>query len=388
MAFKKTSVEQTEAIASYKAKQDTTQNKTVVKRQIDLSGQYDSVVAVFVGDWHIGTIDFDMDSAIDILEYTLRTPNAVMFCLGDMLNTAILNSVSDMFEDIAYPQEQWQIFVDLFRKVAEQKKLAVIHTGNHERRVQKQTGLDPVLQGAIAMNAQEAHAPYHAETTVKIKCPHSPDGSFTIPIVTHHGDGGNPETFSDIDKDTLINAMGHTHNFQVWVKTLLGYDQTTHKNIKKEELEIVLASNGGGLYGNAKGYKKIHKAAYLAIDLTTTPNPRYEYFKHNDYCEQPIVLATRSFNILSKANTKDKEAMIKAAGKQIDASKKATQIKVLGKILEIVELLEQHGLQATEDVKRELTKQIITRSQPKKQEKQQTLHPVRPPHDIENDINY
>ena len=51
--------------------------------------------------------------------------------------------------------------------------------------------------------------------------------------------------------------MGHTHNFQVWTKTLLTYDQVSHRNIKKEELEIVVAANGGGLYGHAKGYKKI-----------------------------------------------------------------------------------------------------------------------------------
>ena len=376
MAFKKSQIQTTDAIASYKTKQETTQNKTVVKNPIDLSDQYDSVVAVFIGDWHIGSIDFDIDSAIDVLEYALRTPNAIIFCLGDMLNSAILDSVSDMYEDIAYPQEQWQVFVDLFKQVADQNKLAVIHTGNHERRIQKKAGIDPVAQAAAAMHVEEKHAPFHAETTVTIKCPHSPDGKFTIPIVTHHGDGGNPEAFSDINKDSLINAMGHTHNFQVWTKTLLTYDHVTHKNVKKEELEIVVAANGGGLYGHAKGYKKIHKAAYLAIDLTATQNPRYEFFKNNDYTEQPVVLATRSFNILSKANTADKEAIIKAATKQIERSKRATQIKVLAKVKEIVEILKEHGLQATEDVERELTKQIIARSKKVDPIKQQALAPL------------
>ena len=251
MAFRKSKIEQTEAIASYKTKQEITENKTVVKTEIDLSDQYDSVVAVFIGDWHIGSIDFDIESAMDVLEYVLRTPNAIIFGLGDMLNSAILDSVSDMYEDIAYPQEQWQVFVDLFKQVADQNKLAVIHTGNHERRIQKKAGIDPVAQAAAAMQVEDRHAPFHAETTIKIKCNHSPDGTFTIPVVTHHGDGGNPEAFSDINKDSLINAMGHTHNFQVWTKTLLTYDQLTHRNIKKEELEIVVAANGGGLYGHA-----------------------------------------------------------------------------------------------------------------------------------------
>lgn len=376
MAFRKSKIEQTEAIASYKTKQEITENKTVVKTEIDLSDQYDSVVAVFIGDWHIGSIDFDIESAMDVLEYVLRTPNAIIFGLGDMLNSAILDSVSDMYEDIAYPQEQWQVFVDLFKQVADQNKLAVIHTGNHERRIQKKAGIDPVAQAAAAMQVEDRHAPFHAETTIKIKCNHSPDGTFTIPVVTHHGDGGNPEAFSDINKDSLINAMGHTHNFQVWTKTLLTYDQLTHRNVKKEELEIVVAANGGGLYGHAKGYKKIHKAAYLAIDLTATQNPRYEFFKNNDYIEQPVVLATRSFNILSKANTADKEAIIRAATKQIDKNKRATQIKVLAKVKEIVEILKEHGLQATEDVERELTKQIIARSKKVEPIKQQPLAPL------------
>ena len=75
-----------------------------------------------------------------------------------------------MYEDIAYPQEQWQLFVDLFKQVADQNKLAVIHTGNHERRIQKKAGIDPVAQAAAAMQVEDRHAPFHAETTIKIKC--------------------------------------------------------------------------------------------------------------------------------------------------------------------------------------------------------------------------
>ena len=377
MAFRKTKIEPTQSITNYQLKQQATQDKSVIRREFDLSEEYDSVVAVFVGDWHIGTVDFDLEGAINVLEYTLRTPNAVMFCLGDMLNTAILNSVSDMFEDIAYPQEQWQLFVDLFHQVAEQNKLAVLHTGNHERRVTKQTGLDPVLQAAVAIDEKDAHAPFHAETTIKIKCTQSPTGYFEIPLVTHHGDGGNPELFSDINKDTLVNAMGHTHNFQVWNKTLLTHDHVSNKHIKKEELEIMIAANGGGLYGNAKGWKKIHKVPYLALDLTTTLNPRYDYYKNSDYTEPLIVLASRSFNILSKANTADKEELIKVAERQIEKNKKATQIKILAKMQEIIELLENYGLEATEDVKRAITKKIIASAKNKPQTKSQTLSPEK-----------
>ncbi|MBQ3493966.1 MAG: hypothetical protein IJA69_00970, partial [Clostridia bacterium] len=219
-----------------------------------------------------------------------------------------------------------------------------------------------------------AHAPYYAETFIKIKCPQAKDGTFSIPIVTHHGDGGNPEAFSDIDKDSLINSMGHTHNMQVWLKTRLTYDGITNTNVKKEELNIILPANGGGLYGNAKGYKKAHKSPYLALDLTTAKNPRFDYYKNNDHIEMPIVLATRSFNILSRANTAQKDAIVNNAKKQIERNKKITQIKMLAQLKDLIELLEQYGLETTEDVKHAIEKQIIKCGQTKN--KTQNLAPI------------
>ena len=54
----------------------------------------------FISDQHIGSSDFDIKGLIQNLEYANRQDNAVVFFLGDAMNTAIIGSKSDPYEDI------------------------------------------------------------------------------------------------------------------------------------------------------------------------------------------------------------------------------------------------------------------------------------------------
>jgi hypothetical protein len=350
-------VEETDSIAKYRVLKETANDDSVTRVPDDLS-DFDTVVAVFVGDWHIGSVDFDLEGAMDVLNYVLKTPNARLFVLGDIMNTAILNSVSNMFEDIAYPQDQWKLFVDLFKQVASQDKIEVIHTGNHERRIAKQTGIDPVSQAATALNEEDRYAPYFGETHLKIKCPNTPSGCFDIPIVTHHGDGGNPEVFTGVNKDTLINAMGHTHNFQTWVKTILNYDEKTGCYYKKDELELVIPANGGGMYGNEKGYSSIYKSPYFALELTTALNPKYDSKQKGNIREPRIVLAKRSLDIMHRPNQYDKDLLIESANKVIVEKQQKTYKKILDNLVDIVNIINADGEDTRKEIINAITKKM------------------------------
>ena len=60
-------VEIDENIKAYKIKQYTANDNGVLKRKVDMSTNYDTAVLVFIGDWHIGTVDFDIEEAIKVI---------------------------------------------------------------------------------------------------------------------------------------------------------------------------------------------------------------------------------------------------------------------------------------------------------------------------------
>jgi UDP-2,3-diacylglucosamine pyrophosphatase LpxH len=350
-------VEETDSIAKYRALKETANDDSVTRVVDDLSN-FDTIVVVFVGDWHIGSVDFDLEGAMDVLNYVLKTPNSRLFVLGDIMNTAILNSVSNMFEDIAYPQDQWELFVDLFKQVASQDKIEVIHTGNHERRIAKQTGIDPVSQVATALNEEDKYAPYFGETHLIMKCLDMPCGCFDTTIVTHHGDGGNPEALTGVNKDTLVNATGHAHVFQIWTKTILNYDEKTGCYYKKIELEVVIPANGGGMYGNEKGYSSIYKAPYFALELTTASNSRYDPKQKGNIREPRIVLAKRSLDIKHIPRQYDKDLLIESANKVIEEKQQKTYKKMLEGLKVIVNIINADSKDAGKEIFNAINKKM------------------------------
>lgn len=357
MAFLKNKVERNDTINNYDLKQQNANVETVLKREVDLSEKYDTIVYVAIGDWHIGSVDFDINEAIKVINYVLQTPNARLACIGDMMNTAILGSVSSMFEDIAYPEEQWEVFISLLKDVAKQQKVIVIHTGNHERRVIKNTGIDLVKQAATGINASETYAPYFADTKITLRSAYTANNKFSFDVVTHHGDSGNPENNSSVNRNSSINLIGHTHNQRAYVKTKFVTDEN-NKQCKQDELDIVVPSCGGGLYGNEKGLKPLNKCPYYALEITTAPNPLYN--ANDKLClEQPVVLATKSIPILTYASTDKKAKCINEGMKTIDKCVKNAKPKVLAKILEILDIFEDCGMEINRNLKSTITKQIL-----------------------------
>lgn len=80
--------------------------KTIVK---DYSDKFDTLQVCFISDTHIGSSDFDIKGLVDNLNYADSQENAVIFFLGDGLNTAIVGSKSDTYEDVLNPQEQLDV---------------------------------------------------------------------------------------------------------------------------------------------------------------------------------------------------------------------------------------------------------------------------------------
>lgn len=76
-------------------------------------------------------------------DWILKTPNAYAFLMGDILNAASRTSATNPFEGKS-GDDEYQEAVDLFRPLAEKRKVIGAITGNHERRMEDSFGFNPL----------------------------------------------------------------------------------------------------------------------------------------------------------------------------------------------------------------------------------------------------
>lgn len=349
----------TESIENYRNKLEQTKDNSVVHNVIDLSNKFDTMVAVFASDWHIGAQNFDIDRCVEVLEYTLNTPNAHLFILGDMLSTAILHAVQNMFDDLLYPNEQWDCFVDLFSQVAAAGKIAVIHPGNHERRVNKETGLNIIEQAAKTLGVKDKYAPDFAVTEIILKNNLSKDGKFTYRIVTHHGDGVDFTKLQAKCPTSDLNVVGHWHRLKVQTQANSIFDPELEASVKHEAMNIILPNEGQTPFEFTHAQRV--RSPYYAIEVSSAKNPLYNPESKSDVKEREFVPATRSIPILSIANTKEKDKTIQRANKAIDKESKKHLDEILQKANELADALKKAGV----EINKEAYSSLLTAKQRK-----------------------
>ena len=371
----KKKLNQSKSIENYRKKLEQTTDTSVAYNTIDLSNKFDTIVAVFVSDWHIGAQNFDIDRCIEVLEYTLNTSNAYLFILGDMLSTAILHAVQNMFDDLLYPNEQWDNFVDLFSQVAKAGKIEVLHPGNHEKRVNKETGLNIIEQAAKTLDVSNKYAPDFAVTEIVLKNKLSKDGKFTYRIVTHHGDGVDFTKLQSKCPNSDLNVVGHWHRLKVQTQANSIFDPELETSIKHETMNVILPNEGQTPFEftHTQGVR----SPYYAIEISSAKNPLYNPQSKSEVKEREFVPATRSIPILSITNTKEKDAIIKRAKKSIDQTKNDYMKEILEKTKELTDLFEKAGIEINKEAYSSLLtntqRKLINKKVVKKQQKQNEI---------------
>lgn len=262
--------------------------KTIVK---DYSDKFDTLQVCFISDTHIGSSDFDIKGLVDNLNYADSQENAVIFFLGDGLNTAIVGSKSDTYEDVLNPQEQLDVFSKILKiakgdnnpklarvlkRLNDSGKIVVVHSGNHEDRITKAVGISPTKMAADIAGVGDSFAPFFANTDLILRQPLCKDGKFHFGVVTHHGTGiknidGTFRLLRNIDNADLC-VIGHTHQYTL--KT----DRLINVNEKGEQFYhdvtcMSLPASGGGTYGAGMALPNIYKQTAVWIAISSQPNP-------------------------------------------------------------------------------------------------------------------
>ncbi|MBQ4558241.1 MAG: metallophosphoesterase [Clostridia bacterium] len=323
--------------------------KTITK---DYSDKFDTLQICFLSDMHIGSCDFDIKGLTETLRYADSQENAVVFMLGDALNTAIVGSKSDAYEDILSPQEQLDIYSQILQIAKGDKNLAkvlknlndtgkivVVHSGNHEDRIRKAVGISTTKIAADIAGVGDSFAPYYASTDIILRQPSSPDGKFHFGVITHHGTGisnidGTFRLLRNVDNANLC-VIGHTHQQSMKYERLVKVDENG-KQMYHDVLCLTLPSSGGGTYGAGMSLPDTAKQSAVWMLVSSQMNPFANKLSSTGIAYPEIVPACAFFNPTNKMETHIKQKRLNATKRAITKGYAEESKKVNDKIDEAV----------------------------------------------------
>lgn len=215
-----------------------------------------------MSDLHIGDMNCDYKVILDRIEYIKTHDNVYCILDGDLMDTAVVGSVGDVFAAPLNPQEQIQRCVNLFGDI--KNKILAVLPGNHEHRIYKTTGIDTTELFCCQLGIRERYSPTTAVLFIRFgKEKHNRPICYTA-YVTHGSGGGGRKEGGKINKladlamivDTDIYITGHTHLPAVF-KTAFYRVSGQNSSIAKGEKLFVntgAALEYGG-YGDTQGFK-------------------------------------------------------------------------------------------------------------------------------------
>ena len=222
-----------------------------------------------MADLHLGDAHCDYKGILERLDYIKNTPNAYVILDGDLMDTAIANSVGDTYGATLQPMEQLKHCVKLFEPIKD--KILAVLPGNHENRVYRADGLDITQIMCSQLGLQDKYSPTTALLFVRFGKRNGHHGRRQLyTIYVTHGSGGGRKEGGKINRladlagivDADIYVMGHTHMPAVLKE---GFFRVSGSNSSVSLVDKLFVNTAASLdyggYGDAQGFKPASKRA-------------------------------------------------------------------------------------------------------------------------------
>lgn len=235
---------------------------TIIKVNLnnELNEVIDKIKIIPISDTHIGEKLVDLKLLKKVLLEIKEDPHCYTTVNGDIMNMALKNSKSNVYDDALSPSEQIEITYDLFKDIAD--KILVYHGGNHESRCYKETGIDTSKVIAQRLGIEDRYAENMWYLFLQFgKCRRNRPVQYTIG--GYHGSAGGRKSGGKInrlvDMSSIFIAdlfiMGHGHKMIITDGTIFVPDEQ-HKTLVEKELNYLMTNSflkyGG--YGASGGY--------------------------------------------------------------------------------------------------------------------------------------
>lgn len=161
-----------------------------------------------LGDVHIGSPAHLAGRWQEWLDYLEANPDTSMLGLGDFLNTAIIGSKSDVYAEEHPVQTAKWMLADQLEPIRERVDLLI--PGNHEGRITRLTGEDPIYDVARILGVP--YSPASAFVVYRV-------GDAEYVFYLRHGTG-NGQSLNQLDKSAMaaradVYVTGHVHKIAV-----------------------------------------------------------------------------------------------------------------------------------------------------------------------------
>lgn len=232
----------------------------------DLGSSVEYIRLVPLGDTHIGDAACDYKLLDNTIEDVRLDPNAFLLLNGDIINNAIKNSVSDIYEETMTPEEQIEYAVELLMPIKDKILLAL--PGNHENRTKKDTSIDPMKYIMGMLGKLDVYTRDGAVLFLSFGKNKGRDNiRHTVSLYPVHGSrgGGRTASFKHVEDlaqivDTDIYIHSHTHKPGSFRKSYFNTDKRYKTVQRTDKLFVNTASimNYGG-YGQRATYAPTSK---------------------------------------------------------------------------------------------------------------------------------
>lgn len=223
--------------------------KVVCKTEQRDLGDYEFVEIMPIGDLHIGDAGFNKKYLHAVGEWLNEKPNRYTVIAGDVFNAALKNSVSDTYTETMTLGDAIDEFKKFVKIIGAEKIIGVVR-GNHDNRVVKTAGLDPV-----GVACELTGIPYSGpEGFLSLSVGDWKTRKRRTPIkylmYLTHGTGGGRTMGSKVNGVTRhtgtviadIYVQGHNHTPMIIPDVVYVTDPRVERIVEKEQLFIITSS--------------------------------------------------------------------------------------------------------------------------------------------------
>ena len=248
-------------------------------KPIKINLEEDNNIQIYVlSDMHIGDANADLPTLKKIVEHIKNTPNMYVILLGDILNTALKTSKSDIYSETLNVMEAQKLALELLLPIKD--KILAMTPGNHENRVWKEVGVDLSLWLAEKLSVQDRYRNNNIALTIQFGSDVN-GNPLRLNIFGQHGAygggrrlGAAMNALEDLDgivgnADIYIRA--HTHQPIQGSRNIFLFDDkgNMHRRTKYYFNSPSVLNYGG--YAAEKGYKPTDDTpCYLNIRAVST----------------------------------------------------------------------------------------------------------------------
>lgn len=221
-----------------------------------------------LADLHIGDKHAVLEEVERRINEVAQDPCGLCILNGDLMNTALKNSVSDIYGETLKPMQQITDMVEMLRPIA--GKVIGVTAGNHENRVYRNDGIDITRIACRELGIEDKYCPDGVLVFLRFGTrgghgrhkDKNPAQWYTI-YATHGSGGGRKEgakairladMASIVDTDVFIHS--HTHLPMLMKQR---YYRVSPGNCSVHSVERLFVNTGATLgyggYGQAQEFK-------------------------------------------------------------------------------------------------------------------------------------